>query len=264
MDGGDDHTCAVTYPDNLAYCWGYHAEGALGDGTVQGRARTTPIAVAGGLRFRQVSAGGAQNNPDPGREPFGGHTCGVTTSDEAFCWGPNTVGQLGIGGTTGSWVQTPTRVAGAHRFRQIEVGTAFTCAVTTSNRAFCWGYGRQGQIGDGKTYLRFSPSAVAGGHSFSRVTTGYSHTCGETTLNRAYCWGSNASGQLGDGTTTQRLTPVLVAGGHFFSQVSAGYIQTCGKTDSGVAYCWGANSSGQLGDGTTTDRHRPTRVVGPM
>jgi alpha-tubulin suppressor-like RCC1 family protein len=158
-------------------------------------------------------------------------------------------------------------VAGAHRFRQIEAGSAFTCAVTTTNRAFCWGNGRQGQIGDGKTFLRFSPSAVAGGHSFSRVTTGYSHTCGETTLNRAYCWGSNTTGQLGDGTISRRLTPVPVAGGRFFSQVSAGGTEfgshTCGKTAAGVAYCWGWNFYGQLGDGTTTNRNRPTAVLGP-
>jgi alpha-tubulin suppressor-like RCC1 family protein len=267
VDAGSGVTCGVTYPDNRAYCWGYHAEGALGDGTFQGPDRLTPTAVAGGLRFRQVSTGGGLDDFE-NLEPFEGHSCGVTTTDEAFCWGPNTIGQLGIGGTMGSRVASPTRVAGAHRFRQIEAGSAFTCAVTTTNRAFCWGNGRQGQVGDGKTYLRFSPSAVAGGHSFERITTGEFHTCAETTLNRAYCWGSNTYGALGDGTTTQRLTPVLVAGGHFFSQVSAGGTQygshTCGKTAAGVAYCWGSNFYGQLGDGTTTNRYRPTPVVGPM
>jgi alpha-tubulin suppressor-like RCC1 family protein len=268
VDAGAAQTCAVTYPDNRGYCWGYHAEGALGDGTFQPRTRLTPTAVAGGLRFRYQVSTGAGLGDFEGRDPFEGHSCGVTTTDEAFCWGQNAVGQLGIGGTAGSVVASPTRVAGAHRFRQIDVGSAFTCAVTTTNRAFCWGNGRQGQIGDGKTFLRFSPSAVAGGHSFSRVTTGESHTCGQTTLNRAYCWGRNTTGQLGDGTTTGRLTPVAVAGGLFFRQVSAGGTEfgshTCGKTGAGVAYCWGSNSNGQLGDGTTTNRNRPTRVVGPM
>jgi alpha-tubulin suppressor-like RCC1 family protein len=264
VEGGDEHTCAVTYPDNRAYCWGYNAEGGLGNGTFQPRIRSTPTAVAGGLRFRQVSAGGGKYDFES-RDPFAGHSCGVTTTDEAFCWGPNTVGQLGIGGTTGSKAASPTRVAGAHQFRQIEAGSAYTCAVTTDNRAFCWGNGRQGQIGDGKTYLRFSPRMVAGGHSFERVTTGEFHTCAETTLNRAYCWGLNrggAAGAVGDGTTTQRLTPVAVVGGLHFSQVSAGYSQTCGRTDAGVGYCWGSNWSGQLGDGTTTTRLRPVRVAG--
>jgi alpha-tubulin suppressor-like RCC1 family protein len=260
IDAGDDHTCAVTYLENRAYCWGYHAEGGLGDGTFLPTYRTTPTAVAGGLRFRQVSVGGGQYDPPRPREPFAGHTCGVTTTDEAFCWGPGWVGQLGIGGTEGTYAASPTRVAGGHRFRQIDAGTAYTCAVTTTYRAFCWGNGRQGQIGDGRTFLRFSPSAVAGGRSFRRITTGEFHTCAETTLSRAYCWGTHG---IGDGTSTQRLTPVAVSGGLFFKQVSAGFHHTCGKTDAEAAYCWGDNSGGQLGDGTTTTRLRPVRVIGP-
>ena len=85
--------------------------------------------------------------------------------------------------------------------------------MTTGDRAFCWGNGRSGQIGDGKPYLRFWPRRVAGGLSFSRVSTEGFHTCGETTQNRTYCWGDNSSGQLGDGTATTRLKPVPVAGG---------------------------------------------------
>jgi alpha-tubulin suppressor-like RCC1 family protein len=258
VESGDEATCAVTYPDNRAYCWGYHAEGELGDGTFQPARRLTPSAVAGGLRFRQVSVGG-------GHYPYAGHSCGVTTSDEAFCWGRNNWGQLG-NGSNGSPSYAPVRVVGGHRFRQISAGSDYTCAVTTANRAFCWGNGRAGQIGDGKTFLRFSPSAVAGGHAFERITTGEFHTCAESTTNRAFCWGSNqggATGAVGDGTTTQRLTPVPVAGGLFFSQVSTGYTQSCGRTETGVAWCWGTNSRGQLGDGTMTTRLRPVRVIGP-
>jgi alpha-tubulin suppressor-like RCC1 family protein len=159
-------------------------------------------------------------------------------------------------------------VATTRRFRQIDAGAGFSCGVTTSDKAFCWGSGRNGQIGDGKTFLRYWPRAVAGGLSFSRVSTGYSHTCGETTDNRAYCWGLNSTGELGDGTTTRRLTPVAVAGGRFFSQVSVGGSEfsggshTCAKTPGAVAYCWGSNGYGQLGDGTQTDRLTPVPVAG--
>jgi alpha-tubulin suppressor-like RCC1 family protein len=248
VDAGNSVTCGVSYPDNRGYCWGYNRDGELGDGTYTGR--LMPVAVAGGRQFREVAAGA-------------GHTCGVTTSDEAFCWGSNRYGQLGDS-STASLRNTPSRVAGARRFRQLDAGFNFTCAVTTTDRAFCWGHGLYGQLGSGKTYLRRWPGAVVGGLSFSRVTTGSYHACGETTLNRAYCWGGNYAGELGDGTSTQRLAPVAVAGGLYFSQLSAGYSHTCGKTAAGVAYCWGGNYNGQLGDGTTTDRNRPTPVVGPM
>jgi alpha-tubulin suppressor-like RCC1 family protein len=247
LDASEYHTCGVTYPDNKAYCWGYNGLGELGDGT--NTTRLVPTAVTGGRQFRQVNGG--QH-----------HTCGVTTSDEAFCWGWNRFGQLGDS-STASLRLTPSRVAGTRRFRQVDAGASFTCAVTTSDRAFCWGNGRQGQVGNGKAYLSFWPRAVAGGLSFERVTTGASHTCGETTDNRAYCWGYNVeNGAVGDGTKTMRLTPVPVAGGRFFSQVSAGDNHTCGRTSTAVAYCWGSNGYGQLGEGTTTDRLTPVPVGG--
>src|SRR5438128_241006 len=50
------------------------------------------------LSFRQVSTGG------------GAHTCGVTTSNVAYCWGRNSDGQLGDGTTTDHL--RPVRVTG--------------------------------------------------------------------------------------------------------------------------------------------------------
>src|SRR5215207_11314504 len=53
---GFNHSCAVT-TQNQAYCWGDNQFGELGDGT-DSVSSLTPVAVAGGLQFRQVSAGG--------------------------------------------------------------------------------------------------------------------------------------------------------------------------------------------------------------
>jgi alpha-tubulin suppressor-like RCC1 family protein len=253
VDAGQYHTCGRT-TDNRVYCWGNSGSGQLGNGTNTGpetcdfnACSTRPVAVVGALAFRQISAGG-------------NHTCGVTTDYRAYCWGDNFFGQIGDSSTVVRRLK-PSRVAGARQFRQVDAGLYHSCAVTTGDRAFCWGNGRSGQIGDGKPYLRFWPRRVAGGLYFARVSTENFHTCGETTQNRAYCWGDNAEGQLGDGTTTRRLTPVAVAGGLFFSQVSAGS-HTCGRTPAAVAYCWGHNAEGQLGDGTTTRRLRPVAVAG--
>jgi alpha-tubulin suppressor-like RCC1 family protein len=239
LSAGDAHVCGVTYPDGRAYCWGWNGRGQLGDGTTSMRVK--PVAVLGGYRFRQIGAGYQ-------------HTCGVTTTNRVFCWGWNRYGQIGDS-TTVVQRLVPSRVASGRSFRQVDAGRYHSCAVTTGDRAFCWGNGRSGQLGDGKTILRYTPRAVAGGLSFSHVSTGYLHTCGETTTNQAYCWGTNYYGQLGDGTTgTVRLTPVAVAGGLAFSQVSAGLEHTCGKTPAGVAYCWGWNGSGQLGDGSAAEQ----------
>jgi len=96
LDAGENHTCGHT-TQNRAYCWGDNGNAQLGDGTGTFYNRLTPVAVAGGLRFAQLSAGAW-------------HTCGKTPTAVAYCWGDNTNGQLGDG-TMGMWRGTPTRVA---------------------------------------------------------------------------------------------------------------------------------------------------------
>jgi alpha-tubulin suppressor-like RCC1 family protein len=71
-----------------------NAYGQLGDGTTV--RRLTPVAVAGGLSFAQVSTGDL-------------HTCGKTPVSVAYCWGTNLNGELGDGSTNGS--RTPVPVA---------------------------------------------------------------------------------------------------------------------------------------------------------
>lgn len=246
VDAGSFHTCGLSYPDNQAYCWGSNFKGKLGDGTTADH--LTPVPVARGLRFHQVSAGW-------------NHSCAVTTDDRAFCWGSNSEGQVGDGSEVNRR-QRPVPVAGGQLFRQVDASFDYTCAVTVDDRAFCWGDGTYGQVGDGTTSHPRSPSAVAGGLRFNRVSAGGFHACGETEENRAYCWGHNVFGSVGDGTSKQRLRPAAVTGGLAFSQVSAGSFHTCGVTPAGVAYCWGENSNGELGDGTRIGRRRPGEVAG--
>jgi alpha-tubulin suppressor-like RCC1 family protein len=240
------HSCGLTVPDGRAYCWGNNSLGQLGDGTTTGR--NTPVPVAGGRSFRQVTTGAL-------------HTCAVTWGHQGYCWGSDFVGQLGDGATRQNRSR-PSLVVGGHPFTQISAGFASTCAVTTTARAFCWG---NSPVGDGTTLQRFEPRAVSGNLSFTRVTAGDNHMCGETTTKKAYCWGINSLGSLGNGVGGIQLQtkPVAVSGGLLFAQLSAGR-GTCGKTPDGTAYCWGENGDGQLGDGTTVSRFVPTPVANPQ
>jgi len=249
VDAGGLDSCALNV-SGQAFCWGRNDVGQLGDGTTTQRLVAT--AVAGGLTFARVSAGG---------NVFSVHTCGTTASGVAYCWGGNYLGQLGDGTTTDRLV--PTAIAGGLTFAAVSAGAFHTCGVTTSGAAYCWGNNQHGQLGDGSTTDRLVPTAIAGGLTFAAVSAGAIHTCGVTTSGAAYCWGANDSGQLGDGTTTDRLVPIAIAGGLTFAAVSAGF-QACGVTTSGAAYCWGDNSLGELGDGTTTARSVPTPVAGGL
>jgi len=234
---GFEHACGVTYQGNRAYCWGYNRYGQLGIGTNtgpefgpfgEGPFSSKPLAVLGGLTFRQVTAGDT-------------HNCGVTTDNRAFCWGYNRYGQ--VGDSSGGWFKfRPARVAGGQQYRQIDAGYDHTCAATTGYRAFCWGRGVVGELGNGTMHMSRWPTPVSGGLSLERVTAGSFFTCAESTTNRGYCWGWNWYGQLGDGTQIDRATPVAVVGGLFFSQLSAGSSWACGRTPAGAAYCWGSGN----------------------
>ena len=255
LSAGNSHTCAVT-PSGAAYCWGWNASGQLGDGTSLDR--HSPEPVAGGITFASVSSGS-------GGLTFSGpviaHTCGLTPTGVAYCWGNNDYGQLGDE-TTISRSQ-PTPVHGGLTFASLSLGMDHTCGLTSAGLAYCWGANFDGALGDGTTTHRQSPAAVAGGLTFLNISAGQGHTCGVTAAGAAYCWGRNATYQLGDETQTNRLTPVAVHGGVAFVGVSAGKAYSCGVTPAGAAYCWGYNATGQLGDGTAIHKPIPTAVVTP-
>jgi alpha-tubulin suppressor-like RCC1 family protein len=245
--GSNAYTCALAN-DGTAYCWGFNALGMLGDGTTTDR--LTPVAVAGGLTFKTLSAGFF-------------HVCGVTTGGSAYCWGANKYGHLG----DGTMVDRPTPVSVSEQltFQSVSAGYAHSCGLTSGGAAYCWGYNLNGQLGDGTTSDRTTPTAVAGGLIFKSLTANGWHTCAVTVDGDAYCWGLNADGQLGDGTIfTNRAVPVAVGGGFKFHSLTAGHHYTCGLSLEGAARCWGDNTNGQLGDGTRTQRLTPAAVTGGL
>lgn len=252
VSAGSYYTCGLT-TDDRAYCWGENISGKLGDGTAINR--LSPAAVRGGHRFRQVDAGGS-------------HSCGVTTANEALCWGYNRYGQLGDGSTFHRR-QRPVLVAGGHHFIRVTAGLIHTCGLTLAHRAYCWGNGDDGRIGDGKTFQRRTPTRVVGAGAFNvrQLVAGGSHSCSVTTDDMAFCWGNNTFGQIGDGSTTNRVASTAVTGGIGFSGVSPGEDHTCGVTPGSLAYCWGRGYYGQLGNGLNGDdanRLTPTAVTGDL
>jgi hypothetical protein len=91
---GAAHTCGVA-ASGAPYCWGYNADGQVGDGTLGNR--LSPTAVAGGLVLGSLAVGGS-------------HSCGVTSAGGVgYCWGANPTGQLGDG--TVSRRLTPVRLS---------------------------------------------------------------------------------------------------------------------------------------------------------
>ncbi len=249
---GGAHSCGLTTAGE-AYCWGENnSYGQVGDGTLINRSEPVPV-QSGIVVFASITAGGA-------------HTCGLTASGQAYCWGYNFNGQLGDNSTTNR--STPVQVAQPEgvTFDRITAGGSHTCALTPANVAYCWGWDDFGQLGDGATADQSAPVAVqARGVTFATLSAGGAHTCGKTPTGDSYCWGGNIHGELGNGTNDNSSTPVqvLLPSGVTSLTPRGGGNHTCGLTDQSAAYCWGFNDQGQVGDGTTINRNSAAQVSMP-
>ena len=194
---GWSHTCALTTSGGVK-CWGLNSDGQLGDNSTTNR--LMPIDVSGLSSGMAAIATGDY------------HTCALTSSNGAKCWGNNSYGQLGDGTTTQRNI--PVNVSGlSSGVVAIATNPSHTCAVATGGGAKCWGLNGSGQLGDGTTTQRNIPVDVSGlGSGVAAITAGWYHTCALTTSGGGKCWGSDSNGQLGIGTITYRTTPVDVVG----------------------------------------------------
>jgi alpha-tubulin suppressor-like RCC1 family protein len=239
LGAGNAGGCA-TSSVGLAYCWGGGFYGQLGGGSFVPNS-TVPRLVDRSLTFTQLAVATL------------GHTCGVSTGGQAYCWGLNDEGQLGNGIAFGETVDTvPQLVVGGHTFSELAVGSRHTCGVTTTHELYCWGDDSRGELGSGKSVLNgvtATPTLVAGGLSWDHVSAsgdGFLSSCGLTTTGDAYCWGANNYAQLGDNSTVDKSVPTAVVGGTTFTSIAVGATHSCAiaAADS-TAYCWGTNGIGR-------------------
>jgi alpha-tubulin suppressor-like RCC1 family protein len=261
-------TCGVL-ASRRAYCWGANQRGELGNSTrAVALTYMQPVPVESDEQFQSVAPGWL-------------HTCALTVAGVAMCWGDNNHGQLGLGVVDTSAHRVPVRVATELRFTELSSGANYTCGITVSSDAYCWGQNATGQLGDGTTTTRDSPTLVSGGFKFAHINTGsgfaagtsatpptpvqgaVAHTCALLANSSAYCWGWNGAGQLGDGTFVSKTTPVAVSGGLRFDELGAGGSHTCGRNGS-LIFCWGGNIFGQLGNGSVTSSNVPLAVSDPF
>ena len=116
------------------------------------------------------------------------HTCALSATDVAYCWGANYADQLGVERPPDRRAEA-TPVETEIRFLDIAVGAFWTCGLATGGAAHCWGDNSQGYLGDNSTIWRSRPTRVSGGHAFSTLEAGFYHTCGLTAGGSVYCWG---------------------------------------------------------------------------
>ncbi len=225
---GAERACGIAR-SGAAYCWGllwYTVPSPY----MSRELHAIPVPIGTTERFAAIAGGEWAGD------------CGILVDGTAVCWGENGNGQLGVG-SGASLVAVPTPVVGGHVFTQITAGDDHFCGLTADGAAWCWGWSRLGQTGEGvagETTTR--PAPVVGGITFREVSAGYGFTCGLAADSTAWCWGRNDLGQLGTGdTAAMSATPHRVAGVSRMIAVDAGEGFACALRIEGTVYCWGGS-----------------------
>jgi alpha-tubulin suppressor-like RCC1 family protein len=253
---GAFHTCALL-DSGLVECWGNNQNGELGDGTTNDS--STPVLVKNLTNVFAIVAGAY-------------HTCALR-GGSVYCWGHNQYGQLGsVPSTTAPYAMpVPTPVANLAGVTSLGAGAFHTCAVLINGNVVCWGFGGNGELGNGDTASSGTPVPVSGltfvtGIVAGGEATSGGHTCALLAGRTISCWGYNGFGELGDGSTTNRSTPRPVSN---LSQLPAATIAahsdiTCATFyDGGSERCWGNGGFYALGNGSTVNSSVPVSPALP-
>ena len=192
LSAGFGFTCGVT-TEARVLCWGSNVDRVLGVSASERcgdvgavPCSTRPVAIEIPERITQVSSGA-------------GHACALGEREEIYCWGANSAGQSGVYRADMPWVVTPTTVTlpVQGRVQTLSSGGLQTCALTSTQLAYCWGsdnvtYGREITDGD-----QVGPRVAGGGRRFRAISTGQVFNCALDTGNRIHCWGDTILGALG-------------------------------------------------------------------
>jgi len=142
ISAGGAHACAVGKSWHL-YCWGNNSHGQLGNGKTV--SSVNPVNAT--VNIHHVAAGDH-------------HTCARNAAGDVSCWGLGTAGQLGDG--LAKTASSPVNVFTASaKITTMAAGHRHSCATAQDGKAFCWGDGSDGQLGDGYGW-RMTPVRALG------------------------------------------------------------------------------------------------------
>jgi alpha-tubulin suppressor-like RCC1 family protein len=132
------------------------------------------------------------------------------------CWGRDFDGELGNGvQLPGADTNVPTPVLLPNQVTSVACGTRSSCALENSGTARCWGWDRDGGLGDGMLTDSSTPLQVqdsgAPMSGISQVSSGGRFACALLSYGGVKCWGLNDAKQLGGKALgTYSYTPVDV------------------------------------------------------
>ncbi|MCT4641492.1 MAG: hypothetical protein N4A33_04285 [Bacteriovoracaceae bacterium] len=271
------HTC-VSFTNNKIKCYGHGAYGKLGFGN-QSYYGHAPGTMGDSLNYINIDADVNTSVPIQNRASLGSqHTCVLTSSGSAKCFGLGSYGRLGYGDTAYKCTAASNcgsnfgelELSGGKSITKMTTGHEFTCAlIAPDNKVKCWGRSNYGQTGYNTTATQqVKPKDQSfvdlGTHTVKDIASGLYHTCAILDDDSVKCWGRGTRGQLGQGSNQHRgdgagemgasLAYTDLGSVSYPTKIYAGAEVSCAIFNNGGLKCWGLNNYGQLGLGNTAYR----------
>ncbi|KAL6068939.1 RCC1 and BTB domain-containing protein 2 [Balamuthia mandrillaris] len=142
------------------------------------------------------------------------HTVALNTRGEVFAWGDNDLGQVGIVEGQKEGVPQPVRLEKLRKsgaITEIACGLDHSLALTDDQRVWGWGFGVDGQVGNGSPDIVREPVLLdtrAVRVKKVRCGTDFSALLGEDGY--IYTFGSSEIGQLGHGKKGVLMHPTAI------------------------------------------------------
>ena len=240
------HSCAITGSGGVM-CWGDNGSGSLGVKGID--TSSVPVKIEG-IPDRVVDLGVGL-----------GHSCALNDKKEVFCWGRNNYFQLGIQSSEDKF--EPVKVEGLpENVRKLSVGESYSCVLTDTHEVWCWGDGREGELGDGGSNESKAGIVKVEGlmQPILGLSTSATHAC-VMYQNQTDCWGSYLLGDFGPSEMTRGNKAMR---SQFLEDAVAIYPSTsnmCYMKVTGEVLCFGLNSYGVLGNGMTMSVPLPQETI---
>lgn len=143
-----------------------------------------------------------------------------------------------------------------------ETGDNTYYALRDDGTVWAWGYGADGELGDGSTADTTHPVQVTGLTGVTSIAVGAGTAYAVTGTGQVWAWGSGTDGQLGNGASVNSDVPVRVSLADRATQLVSHCQTVYALTGGHRIFAWGANTHGQLGDGSVTNAATPVLVSG--
>lgn len=182
--------------DGHVWAWGSNENGQVGDGNAAPK-RLIPVLVTGVDSILEISAGGH-------------HSLAIQSNGQAWAWGRNEEGQLGIGNNLDSPI--PVQMNNGNGVTELVGGGYHTLAVLNNGSVWAVGENANGQLGLGDTLDRTILTLLGSSWTATSIAAGTFHSMIILPDGNCQAWGANFVGQVGNGTLIDQWSPTPVLG----------------------------------------------------